>query len=254
MLNKIYLPIALVLLTGCSQPAAEQHNSNWWSFSSTSNSAKTKTTEHLQQAQPDDASWWSFASSSKPEKTTAAKPGQSPNNLQNARTQAWLDSYEAPLRTALEGSGFTLERRADVLLVSIPVQGSFNPDRPQMLLPAKLGALTRLAKLTAKDAQAPAVLILGHSDSSGKLELNRSLSQQRAQAVAGIFSLSGFKRDRMLLKGVGPDMPRAANDSPAGRALNRRVEVLLAPQDSLLALVQQYTKPATTILAAEQSH
>lgn len=254
MLNKIYLPIALALLAGCSQPAAEHRNSSWWPFSSASNNAKTQTIEQLQpQAKPDDASWWSFATSSKAEKTTAAEPGQSPKNLQNARTQAWLDLYEAPLRTALEGSGFTLERRYDVLMVSIPVQGSFNPDRPQMLLPAKLGALTRLAKLTAKDAQAPAVLILGHSDSSGKLELNRSLSQQRAQAVAGIFSLSGFKRDRMLLKGVGPDMPRAANDSVGGRALNRRVEVLLAPQDSLLALVQQYSKPAT-VLAADQSH
>jgi len=255
MLNRIYLPIALALLAGCSQPAAEHNNSSWWSFSSASNSAKTQTTEQLQpQAKPDDASWWSFTSSAKPAKITATEQGQTPQSLQNARTQAWLDLYEAPLRTALEGSGFTLERRTDVLMVSIPVQGSFNPDRPQMLLPAKLGALTRIAKLTAKDAQAPAVLILGHSDSSGKLELNRSLSQQRAQAVAGIFSLSGFKRDRMLLKGVGPDMPRAANDSGAGRALNRRVEVLFAPQDSLLALVQQYSKPATTVLAAEQSH
>ena len=255
MLNRIYLPITLALLAGCAQSAAEHNDSNWWSFSSTSNSAKTQTPEQLQpQTKPDDASWWSFAFSSKPEKTTSTEQAQASQALQNARTQAWLDLYEAPLRTALEGSGFSLERRRDVLMVSIPVQGSFNPDRPQMLMPAKLGALTRIAKLTVPDAQAPAVLILGHSDSSGKLELNRSLSQQRAQAVAGIFSLSGFKRDRMLLKGVGPDMPRAANDSPAGRALNRRVEILLAPQDSLLALVQQYSKPATTVLAAEQSH
>ena len=256
MLKKIYLSMALVLLVGCAQSEAKHTDSNWWSFSSASHSAKTKVADPIQsQAKPTASSWWSFASSSKAEKTTAAEPGQSPQPLQNPRNQAWLDLYEAPLRTALEGSGFSLERRTDVLLVSIPVQGSFNPDRPQLLMPAKLGPLARIAKLTVKDAQAPAVLILGHSDSSGKLELNRSLSQQRAQAVAGIFRLSGFKQDRMLLKGVGPDMPRAANDSAAGRVLNRRVELLLAPQDSLLGLVQQYSKPATaTVLAAEQSH
>lgn len=255
MLHKIALPIALILLTGCAQSGAKHSDSNWWSFSSASSTKASAPEQTQPQAKLAESSWWSFASSNKVEKTTGAEFEQSPQALQNARTQAWLDRYEAPLRTALEGSGFTLERRDNVLLVSIPVQGSFNPDRPQMLLPVKLGPLTRIAKLTAKDTQAPAVLILGHTDSSGKLELNRTLSQQRAQAVAGIFTLSGFKRDRLLLKGVGPDMPRAANDSLAGRNLNRRVEVLLAPQDSLLALVQQYTKPAdTTVLATDQSH
>jgi outer membrane protein OmpA-like peptidoglycan-associated protein len=244
MLNKLYLPIALVLLAGCSQPATQQNNSHWWSFSAASNHAISKPTQLAEpETQPSQSNWWPFSASTK------HNPVQ-----QQSRTQAWLDRYEEPLRTALEGSGFSLERRSDVLLVSIPVQGSFNPDRPQMLLPAKLGALTRIAKLTSEDNQASAALILGHTDSSGKLQLNRTLSQQRAQAVAGIFRLSGFKKDRLLLKGLGPDMPRAANDSPAGRALNRRVEVLLAPQDTLLALVQHYSTPATTVLAAEQSH
>jgi outer membrane protein OmpA-like peptidoglycan-associated protein len=250
MLTKIYLPIALALLCGCAQSPAEHGGSSWWSFSSASKTVKATPSQLAQpEAKPAETSWWPFSATAK-----TNKPVPSTQAQQQARTQAWLDHYEAPLRTALEGSDFTLERRADVLMVSIPVQGSFNPDRPQMLMPAKLAPLTRMAKLTAPDAQAPAVLILGHSDSSGKLELNRSLSQQRAQAVAGIFSLSGFKPDRLLLKGVGSDMPRAANDSAAGRALNRRVEVLLAPQDSLLALVQQYSKPAATTLAADKAH
>jgi outer membrane protein OmpA-like peptidoglycan-associated protein len=240
MLNKAILPIVLALLCGCAQSPSEHQRAN----ESIDKTTKPLSNEHVQAPAADAASsWWPFTSSSKSQQPPSTHSLQA---QQDALTQAWLDRYEAPLRTALEGSGFTLERRRDALMVSIPVNGSFNPDRPQMLMPAKLGPLTRIAKLTVADTQAPAVLILGHSDSSGQVELNRRLSQQRAQAVAGIFTLSGFKRDRLLIKGVGSDMPRAANDSSAGRALNRRVNVLLAPAETLLTLIERYSKPATS--------
>ncbi|MNR36337.1 flagellar motor protein MotD [compost metagenome] len=61
--------------------------------------------------------------------------------------------------------------------------------------------------------------------------------------MAAIFRLSGLQRDRLYLKGLGSDMPRAANDSQQGRALNRRVEMVLTPQDTLVALIAQYSKP-----------
>ena len=231
MLNKALLPLALALLCGCAQAPNEARQANPSGFFNSSDTAK-----------PSDSHWWPFASRSQAQLRQSTPATQT---AQDAITQAWLDRYEQPLRTALEGSGFSLERRADVLMVSIPVTGSFNPDRPQLLMPAKLGPLTRIAKLRVSDTQAPAVLILGHSDSSGQVELNRQLSQQRAQAVAGIFALSGFKRDRMLIKGVGSDMPRAANDSVEGRALNRRVNILLAPPQTLVALIERYSKPST---------
>lgn len=188
---------------------------------------------------------WGGAEKAKPVAKAEAKP-------KTEDTQAWLDRYEPRLKTALEGSGFTLERHRNVLTVSVPVQGSFNPDRPQMLMPAKLGPLTRLAKLAEKDPET-AVVVLGHADSSGAVEQNRTLSQQRAAAVASIFRLSGLQRDRMMLKGMGSDMPRAANDSAAGRALNRRVEIILTPKHTLLALIEQYSAPAAPALAADQS-
>lgn len=158
-------------------------------------------------------------------------------------TQAWLDEYEPRLREALKDSRFELERRENVLVITAPVDGSFNPDRPNMLLPVTLGPFTRVAKMLEQDPRT-AVLVLGHADSSGSLEANRKLSEDRAKAVAAIFRLSGLQRDRLLLKGVGPDMPRAANDSVEGRALNRRVEMVLTPQDTLVALLVQYSNPA----------
>jgi outer membrane protein OmpA-like peptidoglycan-associated protein len=241
MLNNATLAIVLTLLCGCAQSPSKHSQTEELQAAEL---AKPHSTTHLRAPTSAGISnWWPFTMTN----TSSLHTAQSSLALQSEQdnlTQAWLDHYEAPLRTALEGSGFTLERREDVLMVSIPVTDSFNPERPQMLMPAKLAALSRIAKLRVADAQAPVALILGHSDSSGKIEFNRHLSQQRAQAVAGIFTLSGYKRDRLRIKGVGSDMPRAANDSPEGRALNRRVNVLLAPPETLLALLNRYSKPA----------
>ena len=118
-------------------------------------------------------------------------------------------------------SRFEVERRDNVLVVTAPVDSSFNPDRPGMLLPVTLGPITRVAKLVEKDEKT-AVVILGHADSTGADDVNRTISRERASAVAAIFRLSGFKHDRLRIRGLGSDMPRAANDSKEGRAMNRR--------------------------------
>jgi len=166
---------------------------------------------------------------------------------------AWLDDYEPRLREALADSRFEVERRDGLLVVTAPVDSSFNPDRPGMLLPVTLGPITRVAKLVEKDDKT-SVVVLGHADSTGSDEINRTVSRERAGAVAAIFRLSGLKHDRLRIRGVGSDKPRAANDSQEGRALNRRVEMVLAPQTTMLALVAQYdqpVQPATQVAQAE---
>ena len=140
--------------------------------------------------------------------------------------QAWLDDNEPRVREAIKDSHFEMERGENVLVVTAPVQGTFNPDRPSMLLPVTLGPISRIAKLLEND-QGGAVLVIGHADSSGAAETNRELSHERARAFTAIFRLSGLKQNRLMVKGMGSDMPRAANDSVEGRALNRRVEIIL---------------------------
>ncbi|MGY8832677.1 MAG: OmpA/MotB family protein, partial [Pseudomonadales bacterium] len=78
----------------------------------------------------------------------------------------------------------------------------------------------------------------------GEVNANRDLSQQRARAFTSIFRLSGLKQNRLMVKGLGSDMPRAANDSQQGRALNRRVEILLTSKATLNALIAKYSQPA----------
>jgi outer membrane protein OmpA-like peptidoglycan-associated protein len=180
--------------------------------------------------------WWPFGG--KEQSTAKAVPMPDPKV-----TQAWLDDYEPRLREAIKDSNLKLERRENVLVVTAPVDGSFNPDRPAMLLPVTLGPFTRVAKILEVDPKT-AVLVLGHSDTSGAAPANVKLSQERAQAVAAIFRLSGLQRDRLMLRGMGGEAPRAANDSSEGRALNRRVELLVTPANTMVALLSKYNIPA----------
>lgn len=185
--------------------------------------------------------------SEKPEETVAVP--------ETVIDHAWLDGYEPQLRDALKDSRFELERREGVLVVTAPVDASFNPDRPGMLLPVTLGPLSRVAKLVEGDEKT-SVIVLGHADSTGSLEINRDISRQRAGAVAAIFRLSGLKHDRLRIRGLGSDMPRASNESEEGRALNRRVEMVLTPQATMLSMVAQYSEaPAkdTQVAVAEVS-
>lgn len=181
----------------------------------------------------------------KSEKTVAKAAPMPPP----AVTQAWLDVYEPKVREAIKGTHFEFERRENLLVITAPVLGSFNPDRPHMMLPTTLGPLSRMAKLLETD-ESIGVLILGHADSSGEVDANRELSHQRARAFTSIFRLSGLKQNRLMVKGLGSDMPRAANDSQEGRALNRRVEILMTSKDTLNALIAKYSQPATAAAVA----
>ncbi len=163
-------------------------------------------------------------------------------------TQAWLDDYEPRLRAAIKDSNLQLERRDNVLVVIAPVDGSYNPKRPAMLLPVTLGPFTRVAKAVEADPKT-AVLVLGHVDATGAAPASQALTKERAQSIASIFSLSGLKQDRLMLRGMGDLMPRAANDSTQGRALNRRMEIMFTQRTTMLALLSKYNSGKTPPVA-----
>jgi outer membrane protein OmpA-like peptidoglycan-associated protein len=74
------------------------------------------------------------------------------------------------------------------------------------------------------DAPDIRIAVHGHTDSRGALAYNRDLSQRRAQAVVKYLTDKGIPFERLEAKGFGPDKPISTNDTPEGRALNRRVE------------------------------
>jgi len=66
--------------------------------------------------------------------------------------------------------------------------------------------------------------VSGHTSSEGGRDFNQKLSEERAQAVRQWLVDNGVPEDRILSRGAGPDEPVADNDTPAGRAKNRRIE------------------------------
>ena len=71
------------------------------------------------------------------------------------------------------------------------------------------------------------IRVEGHTDSSGDAETNLELSEQRAQAVREALINLGVAADRVSALGMGEDFPIASNEDEAGRAQNRRVDVIL---------------------------
>jgi len=80
------------------------------------------------------------------------------------------------------------------------------------------------------------IVVKGHSDVQGDSAYNHQLARRRAELVAGELVFANVARDRIIVQSVGADEPLAPNeqadgsDNPAGRALNRRVEVRLLMQ------------------------
>ena len=88
----------------------------------------------------------------------------------------------------------------------------------------------QLAEMAGALKAAPAlkVYIVGHTDNQGELQGNSTLSQKRADAVvAALSSKYGIAPARLLGRGVANLAPLASNDSEAGRAQNRRVELVV---------------------------
>jgi len=177
--------------------------------------------------------WWPFGG----EEAKPVAKAEAPKPLPVKVSKAWLDEHEQKLRVAVAGSNVKVERRDDALVLVTPVDGSFNPDRAEMLLPVMLGPLSRSAKSVSIDEDS-AVIVLGFSDSTGAPALNDKISLQRAQAVAAIFRLSGYSGNRLIVRGLAAAHPRADNATAAGRAANRRVEVLIQPRATVLASLQ----------------
>ena len=268
------LALALCLaITGCAQTPQNNAESGhkWWQFDSFGSSTSTDKSADASDkkaapavekpkvavtAAPAAATtsakkwWWPFDSVAK--ETQAAPIGVIPMPDPKV-TQAWLDEYEPRLRTAIKGTDLKLERRENLLVVVASADSSFKATRPDLLMPSMLGPFTRVAKVVEGDPKT-AVLVLGHADSTGAMASNTKLSLDRAKSVAAIFRMSGLQGNRLTLRGMGSVMPRAANDSNEGRALNRRVEIMMTPQATMVALVSQYAQPALTAeqLAAVQ--
>lgn len=77
------------------------------------------------------------------------------------------------------------------------------------------------------------ILVEGHTDSAGAADYNMNLSRQRAQSVTNYLVSNGISSDRLTTKWYGLTQPKADNSTAAGRAKNRRVELVIVANEAL---------------------
>ena len=140
---------------------------------------------------------------------------------------AYQDRQEAELRRETAGTGIDVSRDGDVIKLNLPDGVTFDFAKYD-LKPQFYPALNTVAA-TLKEYNQTIVEVSGHTDSIGSDAANQTLSERRANAVAGYLMGQGVQRERLEIVGMGERYPVASNDTDSGRALNRRVEIRLLP-------------------------
>ena len=143
---------------------------------------------------------------------------------------AYQDRQEAALRRQMAGTGVEVERQGNNIMLNMPSGITFDFDRYD-LKPEFRPVLDNLAT-TLNEYYQTRIEVVGHTDSKGSDAYNQTLSQNRANAVAGYLGSRGVASSRMIVSGAGETRPVASNDTESGRAQNRRVEITLVPVQS----------------------
>ncbi len=131
------------------------------------------------------------------------------------------------------GAGIEVTQTKNGVQVRLPDKVLFDFD--QSVLRADSGVAINRAVVLIRRSRKP-VLVEGHTDNVGTREYNQQLSEARAQIVAEALEARGVKASRVTVHGFAFDRPVASNDSPEGRARNRRTEIVIEGEsvDSVL--------------------
>lgn len=140
---------------------------------------------------------------------------------------AYMDKQEKELREKTAGTDVEVVRQGDELLLNMPSGITFDTDS-YAVKPEFRSTLDKIAS-TLSSYNQTYIDVYGHTDSTGSDAYNLTLSRNRADSVAGYLSTHGVARARIGTQGFGETQPVASNDTEAGRAANRRVEIKLVP-------------------------
>lgn len=140
----------------------------------------------------------------------------------------YMDRQQADLRRGLESSGVMIRRNGDQIVLVMPSDVTFAVDKSDVQ-PQFTRVLDDVAR-TLNAYPQTTIDVVGHADSSGGADYNQGLSERRASAVADYLVRQGrVLSDRVFVAGMGSRQPIADNATAAGRAQNRRVEIILRP-------------------------
>ena len=140
---------------------------------------------------------------------------------------AYMDAQERKMRERTAGTGIDVVRQGDELLLRMPSGITFATNQ-STIQPQFQPTLDQVA---ATLAEYPKTMIdvLGHTDSDGAEAYNQTLSERRAQSVSSYLGSRGIASVRIATMGYGETRPIASNETPDGKAQNRRVEIKVVP-------------------------
>lgn len=141
----------------------------------------------------------------------------------------YMDKQEAELRHQLMDSGVSVVRNGNEILLVMPGNITFETSKAN--LQPSFEKVIHSVSLVLTEFDKTAIDITGHTDSSGSLAFNQTLSEQRADSVKYALQSSGVVSGRIHSSGKGPRFPVASNKTSEGKQANRRVELKLLPLD-----------------------
>ncbi len=147
--------------------------------------------------------------------------------LSGAAVGNYMDKQEAQLRQQLEGTGVSVTRNGDELILNMP--GNITFDTGKSNLKPQFDSVLDSVVLVLKKYNKTLIEVAGHTDSVGSKASNQKLSYYRATSVGNYLIDHGIDSQRILTVGHGEERPIADNTTAAGRQLNRRVELTLIP-------------------------
>jgi outer membrane protein OmpA-like peptidoglycan-associated protein len=140
----------------------------------------------------------------------------------------YMDRQQAELAAELRSTGVSVTRLpGNQILLNMPSDVTFASDQ-DAINSSFYPVLGSVAKVLKKYNQT-LVDVRGHADSDGPDDYNLALSQRRAISVANYLTGQGILPGRLIVQGFGESQPIATNATAAGKALNRRVEIQIAP-------------------------
>lgn len=114
--------------------------------------------------------------------------------------------------------------------VIIRLKAMYFPVGQSFIMPENYALLSKVQR-AIRLFEEPDVIIGGHTDSTGSEALNELLSQRRAEAVRQYFVANAtIPYDKIIAVGYGSMRPIASNATEAGRAMNRRIDITIAPK------------------------
>ncbi|SEI47161.1 Outer membrane protein OmpA [Allopseudospirillum japonicum] len=139
----------------------------------------------------------------------------------------YMDVQETKLRQRLQGTGVSVTRNGENIILNMPNAITFANDATQLNSSA-YSVLDSVA-IVLKEYPKTRVLVAGHTDSIGSESYNQRLSELRANAVGNYLARGGIAISRLMMMGYGESQPVADNRVESGRSQNRRVEIQLQP-------------------------